>query len=91
MRAQPLRVGERDYGRREAAQALLRDALHGRDADKIRRAEINVEEVQNVILEGGVAASCRIQLDGEPGSALLAAIKVGNSDIIGLELLRLTN
>ena len=30
--------------------------------DKIRRAEINVEEVQNVILEGGVAASCRIQL-----------------------------
>ncbi len=57
--------------------------------DKIRRAEINVEEVQNVILEGGVAASCRIQLDGEPGSSLLAAIKVGNPDIIGLELLRL--
>ena len=59
--------------------------------DKIRRAGINVEEVQNVILEGGVAASCRIQLDGEPGSALLAAIKVGNPDIIGLELLRIAN
>lgn len=59
--------------------------------DKLRRAEINVEEVQNVILEGGVAASCRIQLDGEPGSALLAAIREGNPDIIGLELLRLAS
>lgn len=57
--------------------------------DKIRRAGINVEEVQNVILEGGVAASCRIQLDGEPGHELLSAIKMGNPDIIGLELLRL--
>jgi D-3-phosphoglycerate dehydrogenase len=57
--------------------------------DKIRRAEINVEEVQNTILEGGVAASCRIQLDGEPGADLLSAIKLGNADIIGLELLRI--
>jgi D-3-phosphoglycerate dehydrogenase len=57
--------------------------------DKIRRAEINVEEVQNVILEGGVAASCRIQLDAEPGGDLLSAIKQENSDIIGIELLRI--
>jgi len=57
--------------------------------DKLRRAEINIEEVQNVIFEGAVAASCRIQLNAEPGGELLAAIKEGNSHIISLELLRL--
>ena len=57
--------------------------------DQIRRAGINIEEVQNVIFEGAAAASCRIQLDAEPGSELLASIKTGNPDIMGLELLRL--
>ncbi len=57
--------------------------------DQIRRAGINIEEVQNVIFEGAAAASCRIQLDAEPGRELLAAIKAGNPDIMGLELLRL--
>ena len=57
--------------------------------DQIRRAGINIEEVQNVIFEGAAAASCRIQLDGEPGPDLLAALKAGNTDILGLELLRL--
>ena len=57
--------------------------------DKLRRAEINIEEVQNVIFEGAMAASCRIQLNAEPGGELLAAIKEGNSHIISLELLRL--
>jgi D-3-phosphoglycerate dehydrogenase / 2-oxoglutarate reductase len=57
--------------------------------DKIRRAEINIEEVQNVVFEGATAASCRIQLDGQPGEELLASIKDGNKDIIGLELLKI--
>ena len=57
--------------------------------DKLRRAEINIEEVQNVIFEGAMAASCRIQLNADPGAELLAAIKEGNSDIISLELLQL--
>ena len=57
--------------------------------DKLRRANINIEEVQNVIFEGATAASCRMQLNTEPGSELLSAIKEGNADIIGLELLRL--
>jgi D-3-phosphoglycerate dehydrogenase len=59
--------------------------------DQIRRAGINIEEVQNVIFEGAAAASCRIQLNAEPGSELLASIKAGNADIMGLELLRLGN
>lgn len=57
--------------------------------DQIRRAEINVEEVHNVIFEGAEAASCRIQLKTEPPADLLAAIKQGNSNIIELELIKL--
>jgi D-3-phosphoglycerate dehydrogenase len=57
--------------------------------DQIRRAKINIEEVQNVIFDGATAASCRIQLDSEPSSDLLAALKAGNADILGLELLRI--
>jgi D-3-phosphoglycerate dehydrogenase len=57
--------------------------------DQIRRAGINIEEVQNIIFEGAAAASCRIQLKTEPSQELLTAIKTGNSDIIGLELLRI--
>jgi D-3-phosphoglycerate dehydrogenase len=57
--------------------------------DQIRRANINIEEVQNIIFEGAAAASCRIQLKSEPGAELLAAIKTGNSDIISLESLKI--
>jgi D-3-phosphoglycerate dehydrogenase len=57
--------------------------------DQIRRANINIEEVQNVIFDGAAAASCRIQLDTEPGEQLLAAIRGGNPDIIGVESLRI--
>jgi D-3-phosphoglycerate dehydrogenase len=57
--------------------------------DQIRRAGINVEEVQNVILEGAVAANCRIQLNVEPTSDLLSSIQTGNHDIISVELLKI--
>jgi len=55
--------------------------------DQIRRAGINIEEVQNVIFEGAAAASCCIQLDQEPGPELLAALQEGSPDILGLEWL----
>jgi D-3-phosphoglycerate dehydrogenase len=57
--------------------------------DQIRRANINIEEVQNIIFDGATAASCRIQLDSDPGDKLLSTIRNGNPDIIGLELLRI--
>jgi D-3-phosphoglycerate dehydrogenase len=57
--------------------------------DQVGRAGINIEEVQNVIFEGAAAASCRIQLDAEPGAELLAGIKAGNEDILGLQALRI--
>jgi D-3-phosphoglycerate dehydrogenase len=57
--------------------------------DQIRRAGINIQEVENQVLEGAVAACCRIQLDQDPGAGLLSAIKQGNPDIIGAELLKI--
>lgn len=57
--------------------------------DQIRRAGINIEEVQNIIFEGAAAASCRIQLAAEPAADVLSAIQRGNENILGLELLRL--
>jgi len=57
--------------------------------DQIRRAGLNIEEVQNVIFEGALAASCRIQLAGEPPASLLANIENNNPEVIGLDLLRI--
>lgn len=57
--------------------------------DQIRRANTNIEEVQNIIFDGAAAACCRIQLDTEPAPKLLSAIKDGNPDIISVESLRI--
>jgi D-3-phosphoglycerate dehydrogenase len=57
--------------------------------DRIRRANINIEEVQNIIFEGATAACCRIQLNTEPSEKLQAAIKT-NPDVIGVESLKLS-
>jgi D-3-phosphoglycerate dehydrogenase len=57
--------------------------------DQLRRANINIEEVQNIVFEGAGAASCRIQLDTEPDDKLLGAINNGSADIIGVERLRI--
>jgi len=57
--------------------------------DQIRRANTNIEEVENIIFDGAAAACCRIQLNTEPGEQLLTAIKTGNPDIIGVESLKI--
>jgi D-3-phosphoglycerate dehydrogenase len=53
---------------------------------RLRGAEINVQETENVIFEGAHAAVARINLDGAPGEALLADIRKGNADILDLHL-----
>ncbi|HTA29541.1 MAG TPA: 3-phosphoglycerate dehydrogenase [Candidatus Cybelea sp.] len=58
--------------------------------DHIRRAGLNIEEVQNVVFDGALAASCRIQLAGDNPAPLLSTLQEGNPDIIGLDLLHLT-
>ena len=57
--------------------------------DQIRRAGINIQEVQNVIFEGATAASCGIQLDAAASAELLGSIQSGCPDIISLELLKI--
>ncbi len=57
--------------------------------DRIRRANINIEEVQNTIFEGAAAACCRIQLDAEPKAELLEEIQGGHPDVIGVESLKI--
>ncbi len=49
-------------------------------------AEINVEEVENIIYHGAQATLARIHLDGEPGNGALERIKSGNADIISVDL-----
>jgi D-3-phosphoglycerate dehydrogenase / 2-oxoglutarate reductase len=49
-------------------------------------AEINVEEVENIIYHGAQATLARIHLDGAPGNGALEKIKTGNADIISVEL-----
>jgi D-3-phosphoglycerate dehydrogenase len=56
--------------------------------DAIRRANINVQEVENIIFDGAVAATCRIRLDSEPNDGLLKDIRA-NKDVISAELLRI--
>jgi len=49
-------------------------------------AEINVEEVENIIYHGAQATLARIHLDGAPGNGALERIKSGNADIISVDL-----
>jgi D-3-phosphoglycerate dehydrogenase len=49
-------------------------------------AEINVEEVENIIYHGAQATLARIHLDGAPGNGALEKIKSGNDDIISVDL-----
>jgi len=49
-------------------------------------ADINVEEVENIIYHGAQATLARIHLDGEPNHGALDRIRTGNPDIISVEL-----
>ena len=49
-------------------------------------AEINVEEVENIIYHGAQATLARIHLDGEPTNGAIERIRSGNPDIISVEL-----
>lgn len=53
---------------------------------ELRSAGINVEQTDNVVFEGAQAACARIQLDKEPGTAVLDRIRQGSPDIISASL-----
>jgi D-3-phosphoglycerate dehydrogenase len=56
--------------------------------DQLKQNGINVQETENIIFEGADAAVARINLDGEPSAAVVAALRAGN-DIIDARILNL--
>jgi len=54
--------------------------------DRLRTANFNVQETENVIFEGAHAAVARINLDGAPSDGVLKEIQDGSSDILDLHL-----
>lgn len=57
--------------------------------DAIRSAEINVQEMENIVFEGAHAAVARINLDKAPPGETLERLSFENPDIIELSLLEI--
>lgn len=54
--------------------------------DVIRQANINVQEMENIIFEGSEAAVARINLEDAPPDKMLEELKADNADIIELDV-----
>ena len=59
--------------------------------DAIKAAEINVQEMENIIFEGAQAAVARINLDNAPPQETLDRLRAENEDIIELGLIEIRN
>jgi D-3-phosphoglycerate dehydrogenase len=57
--------------------------------DRLRSANLNVQETENIIFDGAHAAVARINLDGEPSVETVAAIQTGNRDVLNLQVVKL--
>ncbi len=57
--------------------------------NEIKAANINVQEMENIVFAGAEAAIARIALDAPLDDATLKLIQAGNEDVIALSLLRL--
>ena len=57
--------------------------------DQLKGAGINVQETENIVFDGAVAAIARIHLDLPPSDEVLEAIRSNSEDIIELSLLKL--
>ncbi len=57
--------------------------------NEIKAANINVQEMENIVFAGAEAAIARIALDAPPDEATMQLIQAGNEDVIELNLLRL--
>jgi D-3-phosphoglycerate dehydrogenase len=53
---------------------------------EIGKAQINIEEMENVIYQGAEAACARITLDGEPPAPVMQAIRTGSPHILSADL-----
>ena len=57
--------------------------------DRLRSANLNVQETENIVFDGAEAAVARINLDGEPSSGVCAQIKSGNENVLDLQVVSL--
>jgi D-3-phosphoglycerate dehydrogenase len=57
--------------------------------DAIRNANINVQEMENIIFEGSEAAVARINLEGEPPSETLESLRAESTEIIEMNVIKL--
>ncbi len=57
--------------------------------ESIRTANINVQEMENIIFEGSEAAVARVNLEAAPSEETLARLRAENADIIELNLIKL--
>jgi D-3-phosphoglycerate dehydrogenase len=57
--------------------------------DQLKAAGINVQETENIVFEGALAAIARIHLDQPPSTEVLEVIKSQSGDIVELSLLKL--
>ena len=53
---------------------------------EIGKAEINIEEMENVIYQGAEAACAKIRLDGEPPETVLQKIRDGSKNVLSVDL-----
>ncbi len=57
--------------------------------DQLKAAGINVQETENIVFEGALAAVARIHLDQAPSDQVLDVIRATSTDIIEISLLEL--
>ncbi|HYY59035.1 MAG TPA: 3-phosphoglycerate dehydrogenase family protein [Pyrinomonadaceae bacterium] len=57
--------------------------------DAIKTAQINVQEMENIIFEGSEAAVARINLESEPPREMIEQLRAENPDILELNLLEI--
>jgi D-3-phosphoglycerate dehydrogenase len=55
--------------------------------DVLKRAEINVQEMRNIIFDGGDAACAKISVEQAPSADLLATLNACSPDVLGVEFI----
>jgi D-3-phosphoglycerate dehydrogenase / 2-oxoglutarate reductase len=80
-------AGRTPAGYRLVIRHLDRPGVLAHVFDVLRRADINVQETENIVFEGAQAAIARINLDGAPTPDQLTSIQSGNDNILSVQLL----
>ncbi|MGA1369625.1 MAG: NAD(P)-dependent oxidoreductase, partial [Blastocatellia bacterium] len=84
-----------NLARRSAATHLLvirhrdRPGVLAHVLNQVKAADLNVQQMENLLFDGGEAALARIELNGTLEPEQMARIREGNPDILEASLLRL--